>query len=58
MHVALNVDTPAEADRIFQALADGGKIGAPIEETFFAFRFGTVVDRFGTPWMVVAQKPM
>ena len=58
MHVALNVDSAAEAERIFKALSEGGQIVMKMEETFFAHRFGTVVDRFGTPWMVVAQKPM
>jgi PhnB protein len=58
MHVALNVDTPPEAERIFKALSEGGEITMKMEETFFAHRFGTVVDRFGTPWMVVAQKAM
>jgi len=57
-HVALNVDTPAEAERIFKALSEGGQITMKMEETFFARKFGTVVDRWGTPWMIVAQKPM
>jgi PhnB protein len=58
MHVALNVDTPAEAERIFKALSESGQITAPMAETFFAHKFGMVVDRFGTPWMIVAPKPM
>ncbi len=58
MYVALNVDSPAEAERIFKALSEGGNITAKMEETFFAHKFGTVVDRFGTPWMVVSQKSM
>jgi PhnB protein len=58
LHVALNVDSPADADRVFNALAAGGQITMPIDETFFAHRFGMVVDRFGTPWMIVAAKPM
>lgn len=47
MQVALNVDTPPEAERIFKALSEGGEITMKMEETFFAHRFGTVVDRFG-----------
>jgi PhnB protein len=58
MHVALNVDTPAEAERIFKALSEGGQITMKMEETFFAHKFGTVVDKWGTPWMIVSQKPM
>jgi len=57
-HVSLNVDSPAEAERIFAALSDGGQITQKMEETFFAHKFGMLVDRWGTPWMVVAQKPM
>jgi PhnB protein len=50
--VSIQVDTSDEADRIFSALSDGGKVVMPIDETFWATRFGMVVDRFGTPWMV------
>jgi PhnB protein len=57
-HVTLGVDDPAEADRIFAALADGGTVGMPIAETFWAERFGLLVDRFGIPWMVNCEKPM
>jgi len=54
--VSLLADTPAEAERIFGALADGGKVQMPLEETFWAVRFGMVKDRFGTPWMVNCEK--
>ena len=50
--VALQVDEPAEADRIFEGLAEGGQVQMPIGETFWARRFGMLVDRFGIPWMV------
>ena len=56
--VNIGVDTPEEADRIFAALADGGNVGMPIAETFWAKRFGMVTDRFGTHWMVNCEKPM
>lgn len=56
--VNIGVDTPAEAARIYAALADGGNQTMPIAETFWAHRFGTCVDRFGTPWMVNCEKPM
>ncbi len=46
-----------EAERIFTALADGGEVRMPFAETFWAPRFGIVVDQFGVPWMVnVATK--
>ncbi len=56
MSVSLHVDDPAEAERIYHALADGGRVRMPIEETFWAARFGMLVDRFGTPWMVNCEK--
>ncbi len=48
---------PAEAARVFNALADGGEVQMPIGETFFSPAFGMCVDRFGTPWMVMAELP-
>jgi PhnB protein len=54
--VSLNVDTVAEAERVFAALTEGGEIRMPMEKTFFAVRFGMLVDRFGTPWMVNCEK--
>ena len=56
--VNVNVDEPAEADRIYAALAEGGTQTMPIAETFWAIRFGMCTDRFGTPWMVNCEKPM
>jgi PhnB protein len=47
-----------DATRIFDALAaDGGNVTQPLEPTFFSAAFGMCVDRFGTPWMVVAPDP-
>ncbi|NYZ61980.1 VOC family protein [Luteimonas deserti] len=51
--VSLGVDDDAQAERIFAALADGGAVRMPMESTFFAHRFGMLVDRFGTGWMVL-----
>ena len=42
----------ADAQRVFEALADGGKVVMPLEETFWSPCFGMCVDRWGTPWMV------
>jgi PhnB protein len=50
--VTLQADTVAEADRLFDALSEGATITMPIGETFFSKRFGMLIDRFGTPWMV------
>jgi PhnB protein len=55
--VTLNVKEPAEAERIFDALAKDGETRMPLGETFFAIKFGMCTDKFGTPWMVVCEKP-
>jgi PhnB protein len=57
-YLTLTVDSNDDAERIFSALADGGRILMPIEETFFAHRFGQVQDRFGINWMILRQKAM
>ena len=51
--LALDVTSEAEADRLFNALGEGGKVQMPIGKTFFSPRFGVVSDRFGVSWMVV-----
>ncbi|HZR57361.1 MAG TPA: VOC family protein [Terriglobales bacterium] len=56
--VNISIQDPAEAERIFHALAEGGTTHMPIAETFWAIRFGMLVDRFGTPWMVNCEKAM
>jgi PhnB protein len=56
--IALGIDEPAEAERVFHALAAGGSVTMPIQETFWARRFGMLTDRFGTPWMINCEKPM
>ncbi len=50
--VNIGVHDPAEAERIFQTLAENGSIYMPLEKTFWATRFGMLVDRFGIPWML------
>ena len=55
--VALHTQVP-DGERIFQALSEGGKVGMPMQETFWAAKFGMVTDRFGIPWMVSCHKPM
>ena len=51
--LALSVPTEAEADRSFDALADGGQVQMPLAKTFWSPRFGMVTDRFGVGWMVM-----
>jgi PhnB protein len=52
--VSLTVPDPAEAERKFNALADGGAVTMPFGKTFFSKGFGMCIDRFGIPWMVNA----
>ncbi len=50
--ITIQINDPADAERIFRALSEGGTVTMPLQETFWAARFGMVVDRFGIPWMV------
>jgi len=50
--VSLDIKDPADAERIFHALAENGKVQMPIQKTFWAARFGMAVDRFSIPWMI------
>jgi PhnB protein len=53
--VSFTTATPAEAERIFNELAEDGKVTMPFAPTFWSPGFGMVVDRFGIPWMVMAE---
>jgi PhnB protein len=57
-YLSMSVESDADAERIFSALADGGQIFMPMQETFFATRFGQLRDRFGINWMILHQRPM
>jgi PhnB protein len=52
LYVSIGVHDVADAERIFHALAEGGRITMPIGKTFWAERFGMLVDRFGIPWRI------
>ena len=54
--VMLGIDDPREAERVFSALAKNEKILMPIEQTFWAERFGMLVDQFAIPWMINCDK--
>jgi PhnB protein len=51
-YIALDPDTRAEADRLFAELSAGGKVEQPIGEMFWGDYFGSLVDKFGVPWMI------
>lgn len=54
--VSLHVADPAEAERVFSALAENGQIRMPIQKTFWSARFGMLVDQFGIPWMINCEQ--
>lgn len=56
-YLSLTVDSISEAERIYALLADGGQVFMPMQETFFAFRFGQLRDKFGTSWMILHERP-
>ena len=53
--LALGVADPAEAEKRFNALAEGGDVRMPLTKTFFSPAFGMVADKFGVSWMVMAR---
>jgi PhnB protein len=54
--VSINVKEIAEGERIFNALAESGKVQMPFQKTFWSAGFGMATDRFGTPWMVNCEQ--
>jgi PhnB protein len=54
--LSLAVKDEAEAERRFNALADGGQVQMPLQKTFYSPRFGMVTDRFGVGWMVIVPQ--
>lgn len=54
--VSISLNDPAEAERIFHALTKNGTVQMPFEQTFWAYRFGMLVDQFGIPWMISCEQ--
>jgi PhnB protein len=54
--VLIGMEDPAEVERVFHALAEGGTVGMPLQETFWAKRFGAVTDRFGLSWTLNCEQ--
>ena len=54
--VSLQVEDPAEGERIFRRLADNGTVDMPWAQSFFAYRFGMCTDRFGQHWMINCEQ--
>ena len=55
--LCLSADDEAEAERFFAELAEGGTVQMALQPTFFATRYGEVVDQFGIPWEIRCRKP-
>ncbi len=53
--LSVNAKDDADADLMFNALADGGSVVMPLDKTFFAPRFGMTMDKFGVCWMVIVE---
>jgi PhnB protein len=56
--LALSAANDADAERIFNALAEGGTVNMPMAKTFFSSRFGMLADKFGVGWMVLVPQQM
>jgi PhnB protein len=54
---SLSVNTTDEAERIFALFSNGGEIFIAMQETFFAFRFAMLRDKFGPSWMIINRRP-
>lgn len=55
--IAIQCESPQEVDELFTALGEKGKATMPVQETFWAARFGMVTDQFGINWMFNFEKP-
>ena len=56
-YLSLLVTSIDEAERIYRLLSDGGEIFMAMQETFFAYRFAMLRDKFGTSWMILHERP-
>jgi PhnB protein len=55
--LTLDAKDEAECERLFKALADGGRVHQPLIKTFFSPKFGVLADKFGVSWMVLVAQP-
>lgn len=58
VELALSVGAVEDAEKLFSKLSAGGTVKMPIQETFWAHRYGQLADKFGIHWMVSYNKPM
>lgn len=57
LSVSLAIKNAGEAERVFNALAESGEVRMPLQQTFWALRFGMLTDQFGIPWMINCEQP-
>ena len=55
--LSLSIQSVDDSERIFAALSDKGTVQMPLQQTFWARRFGMLIDQFGTPWMINCENP-
>ena len=55
-HLAVGIQDPGEAERIFQALSEDGTVQMPLQKTFWAVRFGVLLDQFGVSWEINCEQ--
>ena len=57
LSLSLHFTSVEKAEKAFNGLAEGGTVTMPLQETFWAHRFGMLVDKYGFNWMVNMDKP-
>jgi len=55
LHLCISLSDEAEAERVFNALSEGGNVTMPLAKQFWGALYGQVVDRFGVNWMINCQ---
>jgi PhnB protein len=57
VHLSINFENEAQQEKVFNALAEGGKVSMPLNDTFWGARFGMLTDKYGINWMFNCDKP-
>ncbi|MGP0072749.1 MAG: VOC family protein [Bryobacteraceae bacterium] len=55
-HLTVGIQDPEEAERIFRELSENGTVQMPLQKTFWAVRFGVLLDRFGVSWEINCEQ--
>ena len=55
--ISIGLSDVKEAERLYKEMSEGGSVQMPLQETFWAKRFGMFTDRFGIPWMINCEQP-